>query len=687
MFPVQPVAVADPGGGAQLVLLFRAAQPFLRGVQCRGGFPRLRVLPFQLLGLAGELFGGGVAGFRARGGQRLPCGGEPPLGAGAVVVRLLVAGEGAFLRLAVDVAVDLAGGGGVFGGAADRAGLAVGEAGGEFGGDAVEALFLEVEPVLLRRERLFPGNAGLFAGRPGVLGEPVAQPRGIQPPAGGLPLLAELFGPAGGPLGGLDAGLQSRAGLLPVREPGLRVLEHLPVGAFLPVQAGPLVEEFRQPPLGAAGGLQPAQFPGGPAGGGGEPGGSGVREGRREEGTRARLRAGRAPVLGLGGVPQLKGGGDGLGLAGALHPGLRLAVGAGPLLEPCRPLPRLGEAPLQPVPFAYAVQDAVGFGEGGLGGGEAAAGGREPFPRGAAGDGGGAQHRLGQPRFAGRQLGQLHGVARGLLHPVGVGEEVRVAVPYPGLGGPPALGEALLHVGEAAGVEEAAQQLAAGLGVGAQEAREVALGQQHDLAELLPAHAEELGDLLGRLLVRAAEVLPGARGRVAFAQPGLRLVQGGAGAAFLRALPGRLPGDLQAASGDGQFEGDLGADARRGVVAAQGHALAALPGAGYRAVQRVADGVQYGGLAGAGGAVQQEESGGGQLAEVDALGAAERPEGGQVQPVQPHRATSRAASSARAPSRASRRTARSCASGPAPRTWVTKSSAICWSSRPARRLA
>ena len=52
-----------------------------------------------------------------------------------------------------------------------------------------------------------------------------------------------------------------------------------------------------------------------------------------------------------------------------------------------------------------------------------------------------------------------------------------------------------------------------------------------------------------------------------------------------------------------------------------------------------------------------------------------------------HRATSRTASSARTASNASRSTACSRASGPAPRTWATKSSAICWSLRPASRRA
>src|SRR5690606_25611528 len=140
-------------------------------------------------------------------------------------------------------------------------------------------------------------------------------------------------------------------------------------------------------------------------------------------------------------------------------------------------------------------------------------------------------------------------------------------------------------------------------------------------------------------------------------------------------------------SGDGEFEGDLGAGAGGRVVAAQGDALAAagLPGAGDGAVQGVADGVEDRGLPRAGGPVQQEEAGRGQLVEVDRLGGAEGAEGGDVQPVQPHRATSLTASSARTASKASRSTARSRSSGPAPRTWATKSSAISWSARPASR--
>lgn len=101
----------------------------------------------------------------------------------------------------------------------------------------------------------------------------------------------------------------------------------------------------------------------------------------------------------------------------------------------------------------------------------------EPFAGGAAGDGGGAQDGVGETGVSRREAGQLHGVARGLLHTVGVGEQRRVPVAHFGLGRAPPLGKTLLDLGEAVGVEEAAEQLAAGLGVRPQEACEVALGQ------------------------------------------------------------------------------------------------------------------------------------------------------------------------------------------------------------------
>lgn len=203
----------------------------------------------------------------------------------------------------------------------------------------------------------------------------------------------------------------------------------------------------------------------------------------------------------------------------------------GPLLEAFGPAPRLCEPVLETGEFTDAVEGAAGAGVGGLGCGETAVGDGEALPGGAAGDGGGAEHGLGQAGVARGQLGQLHGVACLLLHTVGVGEQGRVTLAHPGLGGAAAFGEPLLHIGEALGVEEPPEEPAPGLGVGAQEAGEVALGQQHHLAELLAAHAEQLLELGADLLVGAAEVLPGARPGVVLAQPGLGLVDGGALAA------------------------------------------------------------------------------------------------------------------------------------------------------------
>lgn len=119
-----------------------------RGVQPGRHGAGLGVLPLQRLGLLGELRRGRVARLRGRGGQRLADDAEPPLVLGALLVGAPMGGEGPLLRVPVDVSGDLPCGRGVFGGAADGAGLAVDQARGEFRGDALEALFLQVEPAV-----------------------------------------------------------------------------------------------------------------------------------------------------------------------------------------------------------------------------------------------------------------------------------------------------------------------------------------------------------------------------------------------------------------------------------------------------------------------------------------------------------------------------------------------------------
>src|SRR5690606_33251394 len=252
-FPVQAFAVAHPGrgrhggllagGAAQRVFLFGAAQFLLGGVQRRRGVPGPAVLLLQLGEGLGELSGGGVPGLGAGGGQVLAEFRQAAFVAGAAFLGGPVLRQGALLRLAADVAGVLAGGGGVFGGAADGARGALGEVRGEFGGDAVEALFLEVEPVVAGPGGGLGGVQGGPAGVLGAGGEFVALPGGGQPPAGGVALSGELARPCGGLLGGLDGGPQSVAGLFPPGEPGLGLLQGLGVGAFLAVQAGALVEE------------------------------------------------------------------------------------------------------------------------------------------------------------------------------------------------------------------------------------------------------------------------------------------------------------------------------------------------------------------------------------------------------------------------------------------------------------
>lgn len=67
-------------------------------------------------------------------------------------------------------------------------------------------------------------------------------------------------------------------------------------------------------------------------------------------------------MLGLGGVAQVECGGHRLGLAGALHPRLGLAMGVGALLQAGGPLSRLREPALQSGHFTHVVEYAIGRG-------------------------------------------------------------------------------------------------------------------------------------------------------------------------------------------------------------------------------------------------------------------------------------------------------------------------------------
>lgn len=369
LFPVQPLPVPDPGGGphggllpggdAPFLLVPGLAQPFPRGVQLGGATAGLLVLLLQLLYFVGELLGGCITGLGGGRRQRLPYVAQQPFVRGALFVGALVGGQGLFLGLAVDVPGVLAGGGGVFGGTADGAGLAVGEVDGQFGGDAGQALFLEVEPVLLGPQHPLLCVPGPEDGLVGVLGEPVAPPGRRQPLPRGLAPYGELFGEGGGMLRGIHPGLETGTGLLPAVEPVLRLPQDVRVGALLAVQTGAFVEEFDHPALGTASRVQPAQFFGGPACGRRESRSARVGETLGQQGSRAGLGGSGPPVFGVGGLPQVQGGRDLLGLAGPLHARLRLPVRLGTLLQARHPFPRLGEPPLEPGEFAYVVERAV----------------------------------------------------------------------------------------------------------------------------------------------------------------------------------------------------------------------------------------------------------------------------------------------------------------------------------------
>ncbi len=274
---------ADPGGGPDrgllpglgplLVLGLGAAQLLVCGVQRGGGPAGVRVQALQLLRLFGELCGGGVAGLGGGGGQRLACHTQAPLPLGAQLLRLLVGGQRLLLRLPVDVPGILACRRGVLGAAAHGTGFAALQLGGQFGGDAVQPLFLDVEPVGPGLERPLLRETGLLGCRLRVARQLVAQPGRVEPALGGFALDGELFGPGGGFLCRVDTALQCGPGLLPPGEPGFRVLPDLLVVPLLTLQLGALVDEFGQAAFTPACRLQSAQLLGGPAGGRGESGG------------------------------------------------------------------------------------------------------------------------------------------------------------------------------------------------------------------------------------------------------------------------------------------------------------------------------------------------------------------------------------------------------------------------------
>ncbi len=324
--PGQGLAVRGTGGGPPLGLLPLGGTPrvlTLGPVQgLAGGVPVGRRVAG--LGVGGTQLGQGPAefgrvpalrgGLRARAGlpQRVPRAfGLLPGLLGALVVR-----QRGLLRRTVHVPVPGPGRARMLGRPAHRAGLSRAQPGRQFGGDTAQPALLEVEPVLPRGGGALPGPQQLLPGQPLPPGEHVPLPGGLEAPLGGLDPAAELFGPGGGLLGGLDPPLMRPVGLLPTGQPLVGLLDRLVVGARFPVERGDLGGDGLRPRLPPPRGPQrpellphPPLDPPQPCGVGlGECRGHGGLGGRRGHG-------GLGPLGGLGGLRR-RGGPGGRGGVG-----------------------------------------------------------------------------------------------------------------------------------------------------------------------------------------------------------------------------------------------------------------------------------------------------------------------------------------------------------------------------------
>ena len=164
-------------------------------------------------------------------------------------------------------------------------------------------------------------------------------------------------------------------------------------------------------------------------------------------------------------------------------------------------------------------------------------------------------------------------------------------------------GQPVLDAREGGHVEEALEDLAPRLGSGAQEGGELALGEQHHLAELLQPHAEDLGQHRCDIIVPG--VLPDPRAAHL-------LVEHDAGRRRRLAVPSLLgPHELggaldpEAASRGGELQGDTRDRVPGRMVAAQRAAAGA--GAGHSGIQREAHGIEDARLARPGGPADEEE--------------------------------------------------------------------------------
>ena len=200
----------------------------------------------------------------------------------------------------------------------------------------------------------------------------------------------------------------------------------------------------------------------------------------------------------------------------------------------------------------------------------------------------------------------------------------------------PALDQVALDAGVLRDVEESLEDLTPLLVAGPQEGGEVALGEHHDPPELVQPHPELVVEQPRALVDAGAQGGPRVPGELLEQDAGG--LGGGAGAALLGTLVRGVTTDAQSTAGQGQLELDAGRRGLLGVLAAQAR-REAVPG--DVGVQREADRVEEARLAGARGAVDEEETRGADLLEVEVDGPGEGTEGRGRQTVQPHAAPRR----------------------------------------------
>jgi hypothetical protein len=168
-----------------------------------------------------------------------------------------------------------------------------------------------------------------------------------------------------------------------------------------------------------------------------------------------------------------------------------------------------------------------------------------------------------------------------------------------------ACGQPRLDISEPLSVEQLLQHRTTLIRARSQKGRKVSLGQKHDLDELLQAHAEDLLEHHGDLVVARPEIHPARAHQLLEDHP--RRNGGLPDATLLRSREVRRPADPQTAPAGREVQGHLGDGPLGSMVASQAGPRAGS-GAGNGGIQGETDGVQDACLASAGGAVDQEQT-------------------------------------------------------------------------------